>query len=176
MTFRELLKMHDNPKDKEYFAFVFSQYLKKRTIKKNMQSAIKQTDGLFEELLDFEKTPTHWTIGVERYLDDLEEETISTAAIHIGTLIQLSRYGLYGLCVHNHRQRTGKTGIQYRDQRQVIGNMKIRSCHGQRNHNDRKWKHHGDHKYYRRNVSDFIVHPRKLISCHCSKPYNNNPA
>ncbi|MDB7985677.1 hypothetical protein PND93_10195 [Faecalicoccus pleomorphus] len=76
MTFRELLKMHDNPKDKEYFAFVFSQYLKKRTIKKNMQSAIKQTDGLFEELLDFEKTPTHWTIGVERYLDDLEEETI----------------------------------------------------------------------------------------------------
>lgn len=76
MTFRELLKMHDNPKDKEYFAFVFSQYLKKRTIKKNMQSAIQQTDGLFEELLDFEKTPTHWTIGVERYLDDLEEETI----------------------------------------------------------------------------------------------------
>ena len=76
MTFRELLKMHDNPKDKEYFAFVFSQYLKKSTIKKNMQSAIKQTDGLFEELLDFEKTPTHWTIGVERYLDDLEEETI----------------------------------------------------------------------------------------------------
>lgn len=76
MTFRELLKMHDNPKDKEYFAFVFSQYFKKRTIKKNMQSAIKQTDGLFEELLDFEKTPTHWTIGVERYLDDLEEETI----------------------------------------------------------------------------------------------------
>lgn len=76
MTFRELLKMHDNPKDKEYFAFVFSQYLKKRTIKKNMQSAIKQTDGLFEELLDFEKTPTLWTIGVERYLDDLEEETI----------------------------------------------------------------------------------------------------
>lgn len=76
MTFRELLKMHDIPKDKEYFAFVFSQYLKKWTIKKNMQSTIKRIDRLFEELLDFEKTPTHWTIGVERYLDDLEEETI----------------------------------------------------------------------------------------------------
>ncbi|MEF2609840.1 MAG: DUF6557 family protein [Faecalicoccus sp.] len=76
MTFRELLKMHDNPKDKEYFAFVFSQYLKKCTIKKNMQPTIKRIDRLFKELLGFERTPFHWTIGVERYLDDLEEETI----------------------------------------------------------------------------------------------------
>lgn len=76
MTFRELLKIHDNPKDKEYFVFVFSQYLQKCKKKKNMQSALKRIDRLFQELLGFEKTSTHWTIGVERYLDDLEEETI----------------------------------------------------------------------------------------------------
>lgn len=76
MTFRELLKMHDNLKDKEYFVFVFSQYLRKDKKKKNMQLALKLVDGLFKELLGFEKASTSLTIGVKRHLDDLEEDTI----------------------------------------------------------------------------------------------------